>query len=222
MQLDGVSYPHDFAFGTLPSEHSNGSTPVVIYVTETPPADTTPAKLHRFVLHPEGDGWSREALRPPLDTLPQFGNMRSAPERMRSDDKADDSRQGSVEQQGAEQRGPEDGKQGGSEAGGRTHHAPADSTAVPANAHGDAIQRSESDDPGSVHSVDYSGQMSNSPAAQQYAGGGNELLQQVVAGSLLLAAVAGALHYRFVGMPRAARHNAAAYVAVSNGVDRPH
>jgi hypothetical protein len=76
VQLEGVVYPHDFAFATLPPEYVNGSTPIVVYVTETPPADAAPAKVHRFVLRAEGDGWSAKAQRAPAEPLPLLGNVR--------------------------------------------------------------------------------------------------------------------------------------------------
>lgn len=58
MQLEGVTYPHDFAFATLPAEYVTTAVPVVVFVTETPSADMLqPARLHRFVL--AQDGWSR-------------------------------------------------------------------------------------------------------------------------------------------------------------------
>jgi hypothetical protein len=67
VQLKGVRFPHDFAFSSLPTEHVTTSTPVIIYVTETPPDETRPAKLHRFVLRSADDGWTATAQRRPAD-----------------------------------------------------------------------------------------------------------------------------------------------------------
>ena len=78
VQLKGVAFPHDFAFGALPRQHNNGSTPLVVYVTETPPQDAPPAKLHRFVLAPEGQGWSREPLCMPDDKLTCYASAAAA------------------------------------------------------------------------------------------------------------------------------------------------
>ena len=56
VQLKGVKYPHDLAFGTLPDEFVGWAVPVVAYVSETPPYSGQEAKLHRFVL--ASTGWS--------------------------------------------------------------------------------------------------------------------------------------------------------------------
>jgi hypothetical protein len=61
-QLEGVRYPHDFAFGVLPVEFAKSAAPLVIYVSETPPKGET-ANLHRFVL--ARDGWSHTAIAKP-------------------------------------------------------------------------------------------------------------------------------------------------------------
>jgi hypothetical protein len=61
LQLEGVAFPHDFAFGTLPAEHVTTSVPVVVYVTETPTSTSRTARLHRFVL--ATDGWSADLTR---------------------------------------------------------------------------------------------------------------------------------------------------------------